>query len=98
MFYAGGAFKDAEYKLAQSGDATCNGLESAEVCNFDLPFISLDFYAFSGPFLYLSKCKMHVKAFIKLLTSFWTVITIIICKRDICLILRGPHLRQGIYE
>lgn len=22
---------DAEYKLAQSGDATCNGLESAEV-------------------------------------------------------------------
>lgn len=23
--------KDAEYKLAQSGDATCNGLESAEV-------------------------------------------------------------------
>uniref|UniRef100_A0A336MFF1 CSON014129 protein n=1 Tax=Culicoides sonorensis TaxID=179676 RepID=A0A336MFF1_CULSO len=27
----GGASKDAEYKLAQSGDATCNGLESAEV-------------------------------------------------------------------
>lgn len=24
--------KDAEYKLAQSGDATCNGLDSAEVC------------------------------------------------------------------
>lgn len=23
--------KDAEYKLAQSGDATCNGLDSAEV-------------------------------------------------------------------
>lgn len=29
--FTGGA-KDAEYKLAQSGDATCNGLESAEVC------------------------------------------------------------------
>jgi len=27
----GGLAKDAEYKLAQSGDATCNGLESAEV-------------------------------------------------------------------
>ncbi|CRK89436.1 CLUMA_CG003182, isoform D [Clunio marinus] len=27
----GGSPKDAEYKLAQSGDATCNGLESAEV-------------------------------------------------------------------
>jgi hypothetical protein len=27
----GGSQKDAEYKLAQSGDATCNGLESAEV-------------------------------------------------------------------
>ncbi|XP_063707345.1 uncharacterized protein LOC134836085 isoform X2 [Culicoides brevitarsis] len=26
-----GGAKDAEYKLAQSGDATCNGLESAEV-------------------------------------------------------------------
>lgn len=23
--------KDSEYKLAQSGDATCNGLDSAEV-------------------------------------------------------------------
>lgn len=28
---AGGS-KEAEYKLAQSGDATCNGLDSAEVC------------------------------------------------------------------
>jgi hypothetical protein len=28
---SGGSTKDAEYKLAQSGDATCNGLESAEV-------------------------------------------------------------------
>lgn len=27
----GAANADAEYKLAQSGDATCNGLESAEV-------------------------------------------------------------------
>ncbi|XP_037029362.1 uncharacterized protein LOC119069418 isoform X3 [Bradysia coprophila] len=27
----GGSSKDAEYKLAQSGDATCNGLDSAEV-------------------------------------------------------------------
>lgn len=27
----GGSPKDAEYKLSQSGDATCNGLESAEV-------------------------------------------------------------------
>ena len=26
-----GGFKEAEYKLAQSGDATCNGLDSAEV-------------------------------------------------------------------
>lgn len=26
-----GSPKDAEFKLAQSGDATCNGLESAEV-------------------------------------------------------------------
>lgn len=26
--------KDAEYKLAQSGDATCNGLDSAEVVIF----------------------------------------------------------------
>lgn len=43
----GGAFKDAEYKLAQSGDATCNGLESAEVCLSleNLPFFwSLDFF------------------------------------------------------
>lgn len=30
--YIGGSSKDAEYKLAQSGDATCNGLDSAEVC------------------------------------------------------------------
>lgn len=30
-FYTGGNSKDAEYKLAQSGDATCNGLDSAEV-------------------------------------------------------------------
>lgn len=29
--HVGGSPKDAEYKLAQSGDATCNGLESAEV-------------------------------------------------------------------
>lgn len=29
--FSGGSNKDAEYKLAQSGDATCNGLESAEV-------------------------------------------------------------------
>lgn len=27
----GGSAKNAEYKLAQSGDATCNGLDSAEV-------------------------------------------------------------------
>lgn len=26
--------KDSEYKLAQSGDATCNGLDSAEVNTF----------------------------------------------------------------
>lgn len=26
--------KDSEYKLAQSGDATCNGLDSAEVIFF----------------------------------------------------------------
>lgn len=31
MMHVGGSVKDAEYKLAQSGDATCNGLESAEV-------------------------------------------------------------------
>lgn len=46
-FTPGGAFKDAEYKLAQSGDATCNGLESAEVCLSleNLPFFwSLDFF------------------------------------------------------
>lgn len=31
--FAGSSTKDsdAEYKVAQSGDATCNGLESAEV-------------------------------------------------------------------
>lgn len=29
--FTGGSSKDAEYKLAQSGDATCNGLDSAEV-------------------------------------------------------------------
>lgn len=33
--------KDAEYKLAQSGDATCNGLDSAEVC-----FLLFDFFFF----------------------------------------------------
>jgi hypothetical protein len=33
FFHIGGNSKDAEYKLAQSGDATCNGLESAEVDN-----------------------------------------------------------------
>lgn len=27
----GGNLRDGEYKLAQSGDATCNGLDSAEV-------------------------------------------------------------------
>lgn len=27
----GGSLRDGEYKLAQSGDATCNGLDSAEV-------------------------------------------------------------------
>lgn len=35
LSFAGGpsmlSSKDAEYKLAQSGDATCNGLDSAEV-------------------------------------------------------------------
>lgn len=31
FFFAIGSPKDAEFKLAQSGDATCNGLESAEV-------------------------------------------------------------------
>lgn len=29
--FPGAHSKDAEYKLAQSGDATCNGLDSAEV-------------------------------------------------------------------
>lgn len=41
--------KDAEYKLAQSGDATCNGLDSAEVSesnpiqsvNIQIPFFTL---------------------------------------------------------
>lgn len=32
-FHVDETSKDAEYKLAQSGDATCNGLDSAEVCN-----------------------------------------------------------------
>jgi len=31
IYTTGEGSKDAEYKLAQSGDATCNGLESAEV-------------------------------------------------------------------
>lgn len=31
IFIADESSKDAEYKLAQSGDATCNGLDSAEV-------------------------------------------------------------------
>lgn len=32
-----GSSKDSEYKLAQSGDATCNGLESAEVIRYAIP-------------------------------------------------------------
>lgn len=31
LLFTGGNSKDSEYKLAQSGDATCNGLDSAEV-------------------------------------------------------------------
>lgn len=33
--------KDAEYKLAQSGDATCNGLDSAEVQTTTITFFYL---------------------------------------------------------
>lgn len=46
LLFIGGSSKDAEYKLAQSGDATCNGLDSAEV----------DFF-----FLLLSQCEFSEK-------------------------------------
>lgn len=35
----GSSSKELEYKLAQSGDATCNGLESAEVCKCNFPLL-----------------------------------------------------------
>lgn len=36
IIITGGSSKDAEYKLAQSGDATCNGLDSAEVSQIEI--------------------------------------------------------------
>lgn len=39
--------KDAEYKLAQSGDATCNGLDSAEVNYYQIILIYKIFKTFS---------------------------------------------------
>jgi hypothetical protein len=42
-----GSQKDVEYKLAQSGDASCNGLESAEVSNRNMAH-SLSIIFFPG--------------------------------------------------
>lgn len=52
--------KDAEYKLAQSGDATCNGLDSAEVSIFQAPIQ----HGPGAPFLSLPvfTCHFHLTA------------------------------------